>query len=46
MPFEQMTEWIQLEVHRGDYDRADDLIRGYIYNSTRLSENPSAQKQD
>ena len=36
MPFGPFTEWIQLEIHRGNYQRADDLVRQYIYQSTRL----------
>jgi hypothetical protein len=27
MPFEPFTEWIQMEIYRGNYERADDMIR-------------------
>jgi hypothetical protein len=36
MPFGPFTEWLQLEIHRGKYERADDLLRQYIFESTRL----------
>jgi len=36
LPFGPFTEWLQLEIYRGDYDKADDLLRQYIYHSTRL----------
>ena len=36
MPFGPFIEWLQLEIHRGNYERADDLLRQYIFESTRL----------
>jgi hypothetical protein len=36
MPFGPFTEWLQLEIHRGNYERADDILRQYIFESTRL----------
>ena len=36
LPFEQFIEWIQLEVYRGHHEKADELLRNYIFHSTRL----------
>lgn len=41
MPFEPFTEWLQLEIHRGNFTKADDLLRNYIFQSTRLGEEKS-----
>lgn len=47
MPFDPFTEWIQLEIYRGNYERADNLLRQYIYQSTRLkTESESSSKQE
>ncbi len=27
MPFDSFTEWIELEIYRGEYDKADELVR-------------------
>jgi hypothetical protein len=27
MPFESFTEWLQLEIYRGNYEKADALLR-------------------
>ena len=36
MPFEQFIEWLQLEIYRGQFDKADEMLRDYIFQSTRL----------
>ena len=44
LPFETFTEWLQLEIYRGKYDKADDMLRNYIFQSTRLKveQNPAS----
>ena len=47
MPFEPFTEWLQLEIYRGNYEKADSLLRQYISQSTRLkTESESTSKQE
>jgi hypothetical protein len=47
MPFEPFMEWLQLEIYRGNYEKADELLRQYIFQSTRLkTESESTSKQE
>ena len=46
MPLAVFTQWVQLEIYRKQYEKAGNLIRKYIYQSTRLNEGEKQEEMD
>ena len=44
MPFDQFLEWLQLEIYRGQLEKADEMLRDYIFQSTRLRTEAAAEE--
>eukprot|EP00347_Sterkiella_histriomuscorum_P001446 403372009 len=46
LPYEAFIYWVQLEIERNNYERASNLIKNYISQSTRLDEEKLKKDND